>query len=92
MLRRSETLDAVIELNHLYLQFVQRRLNENSEAAQRLLGMPAEVADLLERLTDAQVLKLARSAVLLCRFKWSDHDLLSRATGAELSASGANPH
>ncbi|KVP16819.1 flagellar transcriptional regulator FlhD [Burkholderia ubonensis] len=75
--KNSDTLAAIFELNVMYLQFARDRIKENLPTATSLLGMKADVAEVLARLTDAQMLKLARSTQILCRLKWDDHAILS---------------
>ncbi|WP_198389251.1 flagellar transcriptional regulator FlhD [Burkholderia ubonensis] len=77
MPRNNDTLDAILELNVMYLQFARKRLKENLQTATSLLSMSAEVAEVVASLTDAQLLRLARSNMILCRLKWDDHTILS---------------
>ncbi|KWA83912.1 hypothetical protein WL29_21335 [Burkholderia ubonensis] len=80
MSRNSDNLDAILEINQMYLQFAQERVREDLQTGASLLGMSVEVAEVLRQLTDAQLAKLARSTMLLCRFCWDDHVVLSALT------------
>lgn len=68
------------ELNLAYLMLAQQMLREDREAAMFRLGVGADIASILERLTPGQLLKMAGSNMLLCRFRFDDGlmlDLLS---------------
>lgn len=80
MSRNSDNLDAILEINQMYLQFAQERVREDLQTGASLLGMSVEVAEVLRQLTDEQLAKLAHSTMLLCRFCWDDHVVLSGLT------------
>ena len=62
------------------LTTAQRMLRDDYAASMFRLGFSNEVADILMRLSPAQLVKLASSSSLLCRFRFDDYSLLSALT------------
>lgn len=58
----------------------QRMLRENYAAGMFRLGFDSDVADIVMRLSPAQLVKLAGSSSLICKFRLNDYDLLSSLT------------
>ena len=72
--------EEIRELNLAYLMLTQHMLREDRAAAIYRLGIGEEVADMLEGLSSAQILRMASSTMLLCQFRFNDTmlvDLLS---------------
>jgi flagellar transcriptional activator FlhD len=65
------------DLNLAYLLLAQRLVREDVASAMFRLGMSRELADLLGNMSLAQIVKLAASSLLLCRFRFDDHPILS---------------
>src|SRR5690606_41369054 len=63
-----------------YLMLAQRMLRENYAAGMFRLGFDTDVADIVMRLSPAQLVKLAGSSSLICKFRLNDYDLLSSLT------------
>lgn len=76
----ASLLTDIREVNLSYLLLAQRMLRDDYAASTFRLGFSNEVADLLLRLTPAQLIKLASSSSLLCRFRFDDYNLLSALT------------
>ncbi|HTP97210.1 MAG TPA: flagellar transcriptional regulator FlhD [Burkholderiales bacterium] len=72
----NELLDEIREANLSYLLLAQRMIKEDKPAAMFRLGVTQDVADLLERLNAGQIMKMAASNMLLCRFRF-DNRLLA---------------
>ncbi len=70
-------LAEIREVNLSYLLLVQRMLNDDLPAALFRLGLSQEVADILRRLSLSQLMRLASSNSLLCRFRFDDGAMLS---------------
>ncbi len=69
----SEQLLAEIrEANLTYLMLAQNLIRKDRAEALYRLGLTEEAADLLGMLTTAQLLKIASSNMLLCRFRVDD--------------------
>lgn len=62
---------------------VQRLMRENEAEALFRLGLKKEVARRLQALTAAQLVTLARSNIVLCRFRLDDGSLLTSLTEQE---------
>ena len=77
-----DLLNEIRETNLTYVLLAQQMLREDKEAAMFRLGVSNEVAELLLRLTPPQVIKLAGSNMLLCRFRFEDHTILGMLSGA----------
>lgn len=65
------------DLNLAYLLLAQRLVKEDVASAMFRLGISRELADLLGNLSLAQIVKLAASSLLLCRFRFDDKPILS---------------
>jgi flagellar transcriptional activator FlhD len=64
------------DVNLAYLLLAQRLLREDRPTAMIRLGVGGELADLLGNLPLSQMVKLAASSFLLCRFRLGDHPVL----------------
>jgi len=73
-------LNDIREVNLSYLVLAQRMLHDDYAAALFRLGFSEEVADILMQLSPAQIVKLASSSSLLCRFRVGDGNMLSALT------------
>jgi flagellar transcriptional activator FlhD len=65
--------EEIRETNLAYLVLAQHMLRQDRAQALYRLGITEEVAGVVESLTTAQLLKLAASSVLMCRFSFSDN-------------------
>ena len=74
------TANEIGDLNLAYLLLAQRLVREDVATAMFRLGMTRELADLLGNLSLSQIVKLAGSSLLLCRFRFDDHPILSALT------------
>lgn len=68
------------DVNLAYLLLAQRLVREDRATAMIRLGLAREMADLVANLSLSQVMKLAASSFLLCRFRLGDHPGLSALT------------
>lgn len=80
-MKPTQMLDEIRELNIAYLLLSQQMLREDPEAAMYRLGIGADVADLLTKLTAAQISRMAASSTLLCRFRCDDRPILEMLSG-----------
>ena len=74
------TANEIGDLNLTYLLLAQRLVREDVATAMFRLGMSRELADLLGNLSLSQIVKLSASSLLLCRFRFDDHPILSALT------------
>ncbi len=75
-MKTTDTYNDIKEVNLAYLILAQSMVRSDRESAIFRLGISEEVADVLERLTPGQVLKMAGSDMLLCNFRFEDTLLL----------------
>ncbi|SEQ75198.1 flagellar transcriptional activator FlhD [Nitrosomonas sp. Nm51] len=68
----KQLLDEIREINLAYLLLAQQLIREDKVAAMYRLGINQDVAELIEKLTTSQLLKMASSNSLLCRFRFND--------------------
>ena len=73
-------LSDIHEVNLSYLLLAQRLLRENYASAMFRLGFADDVAEVVLRLSPAQLVKLAGSGSLICGFRLNDFGLLSALT------------
>jgi flagellar transcriptional activator FlhD len=64
--------EEIRETNLAYLVLAQHMLRQDRAQALYRLGISEQVAGVVESLTTAQLLKLAASSMLMCRFSFSD--------------------
>ena len=76
----NSSLNDIREVNLSYLMLAQRLLRDNYAAGMFRLGFDEDVAQIVLRLSPAQLVKLASSSSLICRFRLDDYDLLSALT------------
>jgi flagellar transcriptional activator FlhD len=76
----NSSLNDIREVNLSYLMLAQRLLRDNYAAGMFRLGFDEDVAQIVLRLSPAQLVKLASSSSLICRFRLNDYDLLSSLT------------
>ncbi len=68
----EKLLDEVRETNLAYLLLAQHMIGEDKAEATFRLGINSELADLIASLSTAQLLKIASSNMLMCRFRFDD--------------------
>jgi flagellar transcriptional activator FlhD len=72
----QQLLDEIRETNLAYLLLAQQLIRLDRATGMFRLGISAEVAEILTRLSPGQVLKMAASNMLLCRFRFDDGMIL----------------
>ena len=80
------------EANLTYLLLAQQMIKEDKPATMFRLGVTEDVADLIERLTPAQILKMAASNMLLCRFRFDNRMLADMLTSYSKDRMMASAH
>ena len=85
----KQLLDEIREINLSYLLLAQQLLREDKVAAMYRLGINQDVADIIEKLTTSQLLKMASSNSLLCRFRFNDALLAELLSGNNRDANTA---
>ncbi len=68
----NQILDEIKDLNLSYLLLAKQMLHDDRVAAMYRLGINEDVAGILEKLSSSQLIKMAASNMLLCRFRFDD--------------------
>jgi flagellar transcriptional activator FlhD len=68
------------DANLSYLMLAQQMIRSDKAAAIFRLGISEEIASLLEGLSNAQILKLAKTNMMLARFRFDDGAILNMLT------------
>lgn len=68
----DKLLDEIKETNLTYLMLSQSMIKQDRAQALYRLGIGEDVATLIEALTPAQMIKIASTNVLMCRFRFDD--------------------
>ncbi len=71
-MKSTDTYNDIKEVNLAYLMLAQSMVRADRAAAIFRLGISEEIADVLDRLTPGQVLKMASTDMLLCSFRFDD--------------------
>ncbi len=69
--------EGIRDINLTYLMLAQQMIKEDKPAAIFRLGIGQDLVDVLADLTPAQVIKMAASNMLLCRFRFDENLLLN---------------
>ncbi len=88
----ADVYNEIKELNLSYLMLAQQLIRADLETAQFRLGIGADIAEVIERLTPGQVLKMAGSNMALCRFRFDDKLLLGLLTSHERDRGTSHTH
>jgi flagellar transcriptional activator FlhD len=88
----EQLLEEIREANLGYLVLAQHLIRTDRAEALFRLGISDEVADILDRLSTAQILKIAASNMLMCRFRFDDQVVWKLLTShaRERGTSGAH--
>jgi flagellar transcriptional activator FlhD len=76
----EQILSEIQEANLTYLMLAQNLIRQDKAEALFRLGMSEESADMIGTLSPAQILKIASSNMLLCRFRMDDEVVWSLLT------------
>lgn len=68
----NQILDEIRDINLGYMLLAKQMLREDKVSAIYRLGINQDIAEILNKLTSAQLIKMAASNMLLCRFRFDD--------------------
>ncbi|WAW09501.1 flagellar transcriptional regulator FlhD [Oxalobacter vibrioformis] len=85
-------MSEIRELNLSYLILTQQMIRADKEAAIFRLGISIDIAELLESLSNAQLLKLASTNMMLARFRFEDDIILGMLTDYSKDGAQAKSH
>ncbi|MGA7180197.1 MAG: flagellar transcriptional regulator FlhD [Thiobacillaceae bacterium] len=88
----DELMAEIREINLSYLMLAQQMIRQDKTMAAFRLGIGQDVADLVGSLSPAQVLKLARSGMLLSRLRFDDDTVLDMLANYTKDRSLAQSH
>lgn len=71
-MQSDHLLDEIREANLTYLMLAQHMIRSDRVQALYRLGISGELADLIDGLTPGQLLKMAASNLLMCRFRFDE--------------------
>lgn len=91
-MKTEQMLDEIREANLTYLILAQRLLREDRVEAMFRLGVSEEVAEVLGNLSTAQIVKIAATNMLMCRFRFDDGIVWKLLTGKHKERSVAGVH
>jgi flagellar transcriptional activator FlhD len=90
--KTEKLLDEIREVNLTYLLLAQHMIHADRAQAQYRLGICAETAELIKSLTPGQLLKIAQSSLLVCRFRFDDRMVWNLLTGHSRDRNAAASH
>lgn len=73
----TQLQEEIRETNLSYMLLARQMIQEDKEAAIFRLGISEEMAEMLSGLSPAQLLKMATTNMLLCRFRFDEKLLLN---------------
>ena len=76
----NDMMAEIRDANLSYLMLAQQMIRADKVTAIFRLGIAAEIADLIEGMSNAQILKLAGGNMMLARFRFDDSAILSMLT------------
>jgi flagellar transcriptional activator FlhD len=91
-MKLDEMLDEMRDVNLNYLMLAQSMIQHDKATAVFRLGISQDVADLIEALTPAQILKLAASGMMVSRFRFDDGVVLNMLTNYTKDRALAQSH
>lgn len=80
-MKRPDFQDEIRELNLAYLMLAQQMLRSDCETAMFRLGLDKEVADFVEGLSAAKLVRMAGSQMLVPQFRFNDEQLARLMAG-----------
>ena len=89
---REQIMNEIRDANLNYLMLAQQMIRFDKAAAIFRLGVSQDIADLLEGLSNSQLIKLASTSMMLARFRFDDATILGMLTSPGKSHSQALAH
>ena len=88
----NDMLAEIRDANLNYLMLAQQMIRADKATAIFRLGIDAQIAELIEALSNAQLLKLANSNMMLARFRFDDGAILTMLTSYSKDRALAQSH
>lgn len=87
-----EMMSEIKDANLNYLMLAQQMIRADKATAIFRLGISKEIADLLESLSNMQLVKLSATNMMLARFRFDDSAILGMLTNYSKDRSQAHVH
>ncbi len=87
-----EMMSEIRDANLNYLMLAQQMIRSDKATAIFRLGISKDIADLLESLSNLQLLKLSSSSMMLARFRFDDSSILGMLTNYTKDSTQAQLH
>jgi len=91
-MKSNRVLDEIRETNLSYLLLAQQLIREDRAEALVRLGISESVANLVEQLSTAQILRISSSNMLMCRFRFDDEIVWNLLTSHTKDRSAQGMH
>jgi len=91
-MKTARLMEEIREANLSYMLLAQQLIREDRAEALVRLGVSEATADLIEQLSTAQILKIASSNMLMCRFRFDDEMVWNLLTSHSREKTGAGMH
>ncbi len=88
----DQILDEIRDINLSYLLLAKQMLREDRVLAMYRLGINQDIAEIMEKLTSAQLIKMAASNMLLCRLRFDDRLIAEILSNEALDQAIAKSH
>lgn len=88
----NRILEEIRETNLSYLLLAQQLVREDKVEAAFRLGITEQVADMLNELTTSQIMRIASTNMLICRFRFDDEVVWSLLTSHTKDRSTSSVH
>lgn len=88
----NDIIAEIRDANLSYLMLAQQMIRSDKASAIFRLGLSSEIADLIEGLNNAQILKLAGTNMMLARFRFDDGPILDMLTNYNKNRALAHSH
>jgi len=88
----NDMLAEIRDANLNYLMLAQQMIRADKPTAIFRLGIDAQIAELIEGLSNAQLLKLAGTNMMLARFRFDDGAILGMLTNYNKDRALAHSH
>jgi flagellar transcriptional activator FlhD len=92
MMTTNDMMAEIRDANLSYLMLAQQMIRSDRPTAIFRLGISGDIADLLEKLSNVQLLKLASSNMMLARFRFDDNAILGMLTDYDKDRALARSH
>ena len=91
-MNENEIMAEIKDANLNYLMLAQQLIRSDKSTAMFRLGVTKDIADLLEGLSNLQLLKLANTNMMLARFRFDDSAILGMLTNYNKNSAQAHLH